>query len=113
MMRSAKPSAIAVENRIVFGAARQNLNRAADFFVATNDGVELAVARGLGQVARIFFERLIGIFGTGIVGRTAFAQVIDGRVQCLRRQAGFGKRLACVDILFGGKCQQNAFDRDV
>ena len=51
------------EHGIIFRAARENLDHAADFFVASDDGVELAAAGLLGQVAGIAFESLILGFG--------------------------------------------------
>ena len=66
-MRSARPSTIAVlptpgspiSTGIVLGAARQHLDGAADFLVAADHRIELAVARGLGQVAGVFLQRVI------------------------------------------------------
>jgi len=40
-----------IQHRIVLGAAAENLDDAVDFAVATDQGVELAVHGGLGQVA--------------------------------------------------------------
>ena len=39
---------LADEHRIVLGAARQDLDRAADFLVAADDGIELALGRRVG-----------------------------------------------------------------
>ena len=54
---------LADEHRIVLGAARQHLNDAADFLVAADHRIELALARELGQVATVALERLIGALG--------------------------------------------------
>jgi len=56
---------LADQHRIVLGAARQHLDGAADFLVAADDRIELAVARRLGEVARIFLQRVIGVLGRG------------------------------------------------
>ena len=53
------------QHRIVLGAALQNLDGAADFIVAPDHWVELACARALGQVERVFGERLALAFGIG------------------------------------------------
>ena len=53
------------EHGIIFRAAGKNLNHAADFFVAANNGIELAAAGLLGEVAGVALERLI--FGFGIL----------------------------------------------
>ncbi len=47
------------EHGIVLGAAREHLDDAADLFVAADHRIELAVARELGEVAAVAFERLI------------------------------------------------------
>ena len=46
------------QHGIIFRAAREHLDDAADFFVASDDGIELAAAGLLGQVAGIAFQRL-------------------------------------------------------
>ena len=74
---------LADQHRIVLGAAGQNLDGAADFLVAADHRIELAVARRLGEVAGIFLERVIGILGRGAVGGAALAQIGDGLVQAL------------------------------
>ena len=61
--RGLADAGLADQHRIVLGPARQHLDRAADLLVAADDRIELAGARGLGQVARIFLQRVIGVFG--------------------------------------------------
>ena len=56
---------LADEHGIIFRAAREHLDHAADFFVASDDGIKFAAAGLLGQVAGIFFESLE--FGLGIL----------------------------------------------
>ena len=65
-MRRARPSAMAVlptpgspmSTGIVLRAARQHLHHAADFLVAADDRINLALPRQRGEVAAIFFQRL-------------------------------------------------------
>ena len=78
---------LADQHRIVLRAPRQHLDGAADFLVAADHRVELAVARRLRQVARIFLQRVIGVLGRRGVGRAALAQRLDGGVEVLRRDA--------------------------
>src|SRR6185312_17291566 len=54
---------LADEHGVVFRAARKDLNHAADLFVASDHRIELALARQLGEVAAVAFERLIRTFG--------------------------------------------------
>ena len=63
--RGLADAGLADQHRIVLGAAGQHLDGAADFLVAADHRIELAVARRLGQVAGIFLQRVIGIFGRG------------------------------------------------
>src|SRR4029077_4668715 len=51
------------EHWIIFGTAREYLDHAADFFIASNDGIELAAAGLLGKVACVFVQRLGLCFG--------------------------------------------------
>ena len=71
------------EHRVVLRAARQHLDDAADLFVAPDDRVDLALARGLGEVAAVLLERLILLFG--VVARDSvraahLAQRVEHRV---------------------------------
>ena len=54
---------LADQHRVVLGAAREDLDDAADLLVAADDRIELALARELGQVAAVLLERLIRALG--------------------------------------------------
>src|ERR1019366_3037624 len=69
-------SGLANEHRVVFGAARKDLDDAADFFIASNDGIELAAARLLGEIAGVALERLV--LGFGILVRNFLRAAYDG-----------------------------------
>jgi hypothetical protein len=64
------------------------LDRAPNFLVAADNGIKLAFARVLGQVAGIFLEGLIAFFRILTVCRAALAQLGDGAFQRLRRHTG-------------------------
>ena len=74
-MRWARPSTIAVlptpgladEHGVVLGAAGEDLHHAAHLVVAADDGVELALAGQLGEVAAVALERLVAVLGVGVV----------------------------------------------
>ena len=55
---------LADQDRVVLGPARQDLDDAADLLVAADHRVELAGARGLGEVARVLLQRVIAFLGT-------------------------------------------------
>ena len=103
---------LADQHRVVLGAPRQNLDRAADLLVAADHRVELAVAGRLGEVAGIFLQRIIGVLRRRVVGGAALAQGIDGGVQPLGGHAGLGQDLAGFRVLLDGECQQHALDGD-
>jgi hypothetical protein len=58
--RRLSDTGLADEDRIVLRAAREHLDDAADFFVAADDGIQLALARQVGEVPAVAGERLVG-----------------------------------------------------
>ncbi len=68
-------SGFADQHGVVFRAARQHLQDAADFVVAANHGIEFAAAREVGQVAAVFVERAVFVFGRLIFDALPAAQV--------------------------------------
>ena len=53
------------ENRVILRASRQDLNDAPDLVVAPDDGIELAFARNLGEIATVLRQGLEGSLGVG------------------------------------------------
>ena len=79
---------LADQNRIVLGAAGKHLDGAADLLVAADHGIDLALARGLGEIARIArFERVVGALGRAGIGGPALAQGVDRGIEVLRADA--------------------------
>ena len=82
------------ENRVVLGPPRQHLNGTADFLVAADNRIKLAITRGLREVTRIFVERIeIGLGPRG-VGAAPLAGGFDNRVERLSRYPRCCQRLA-------------------
>ena len=96
--RGLADAGIADQHRIVLGAAGEDLDGAADLLVAADDRIELAVARGLGEVARELLQRVVAVLGAWRVGGAAAAQFVDRRVERLGLEAGVGQRLAGVGL---------------
>ena len=94
--RGLADAGLADQHRIVLGAARQHLDRAADFVVAADNRIELAGAGVGGEVARVFLERVVALFGGRRIGGAAFADLVDGLVERLRGDAGLGQDLGSV-----------------
>ena len=82
---------LAYQHRVVLGAAREHLDYASNFLVASYHRIDFAGRRELGQVAAVFFQRLVGRLGIRrrdalvaadllehghqlVVGQTCFAQ---------------------------------------
>jgi hypothetical protein len=84
--RSLADAGFADEHGIIFGAAGKHLDNATDFFIASNDGVELAPASLLSQVAGVFvqclefcFWILVGHFLRAADDRERFQNRVIGR----------------------------------
>ena len=61
--RGLADTGLADQDGVVLRPAREHLDHAADLLVAPDDGVELALLGGLGQVAAELGERLVGALG--------------------------------------------------
>ncbi len=99
------------QDGVVLGAAGQHLNGATDLLIAADDRVDLAVARGLGQVAGVAFQGVEAVLGARAVGGLALADFGDGVVQLLGRDPGGLQRLGGGAALLGDGGQQ-AFGGD-
>jgi hypothetical protein len=95
------------QHGIVLGAALQHLDRAADLVVAADHRVELAHAGALGQVERVFFQRLALAFGILRIHGVAAAHGGNGRLQRLACQAVFARQPARVGFVFGERQQHH------
>ena len=111
--RGLADAGLADEHGIIFRPARQHLNGAADFLVAADDRIELAVARGLREVAGIFLQRVVGILGRRRIRGAALAQGLDGGIERLRRDAGGGENFPRLAALFEREREQKPLDGDV
>ena len=104
---------LANEDGIVLGASRKNLDYASDLFIATDDGVELAVGRELGKVPTVFLERLVfrlGILvGDALIAADLAQRAQKGVVLCARflQQLRVGQRQH--EVLGGGVLVLEAF----
>src|SRR5205823_13118556 len=74
--------------------------------------VELALTRYGGQIAGIALERVVAFLGRGAVGLAALAQILDRRIELLRRHPAGGERIAGSGLLGQRQRQQQPLDRD-
>ena len=79
---------LADEHRVVLGAAREHLDRAADLIVAADDRIELAARGARGEVDGVFLERAAFLFGLRIVHGFTAAHLLDGLFDGGLRRAG-------------------------
>ncbi len=110
--RGLADAGLADEHGIVLRAPRKHLDRAADFFVAPDHGIELAAARSFRQVAGIFLQRIVLVFGGRAVGAAALAQIVDRGVEILRGDAGVFQNARGIGALRHHKAQQHIFGSD-
>ena len=94
------------EHGVVFGAALQHLNGAADFVVPADHRVELAQTRALGEVDAVFFERFALVFGVGAVHLLAATHGFDRRLQALAGEAIGTRHLAGVALVVSQRQQE-------
>jgi hypothetical protein len=80
---------LADQHGVVFGAALQHLDGAADLVVAADDRVELAQAGALGQVHAVFFEGFALAFGVGAVHALPAAHRVNRGFERFAGQAVF------------------------
>ncbi len=102
---------LADEDGIVLGPPGKDLHRAADFLVAADHRVELALAGRLGQVAGVLGHRLIGVLRAGAVGGLAAGHFLDRRFELLGIDIGRLERLAGRRVAGKREGLQNALHR--
>src|SRR6266853_1707883 len=92
--RGLSHAGLADEHRVVLGAALQDLDHAADLVVAPDHRVELARARPLGEIERVFLQRLAAAFGFLAADRLAAANRLDRLIDRLLAAAVFLQQAA-------------------
>ena len=89
------------------------MNGPPDLLVAADHRIEFSRARGLGEIARIFLQGIVSVFRGRIVGGAALAEILDRRVESLRRDARALENLAGFRAFFHGKGEQKPLDRHI
>ena len=72
---------LADQHGIVLGAAGEHLDGAPDLLVAADHRIELPLGGGLGEIAGVALQRIIGLLGAGRIRGAALAQIVDGGVE--------------------------------
>ena len=97
---------------VIFSAALQHLNGAADFVVAADNGVKFTVAGALGQVERVFFQRIALVFGISIVHVLSSSYRVNCGIDILFGRAGFFQDFAGRIVLLH-QSKQEKFAGDI
>jgi hypothetical protein len=84
---------LADQHGVVLGAAREHLYHAAHLVVAADHGIELALARGLGEVAAVALERLVAVLGVGVVDALVPPDLLEHAQQRVAGDAGAPQHL--------------------
>ena len=80
------------QDRIVLGATLQHLDGSADLVVATDHGVEFAVFCPLGEIDRVFLERLTAFFRVRVLHRFSLPDSCNGFFESFALYRCFAKR---------------------
>ena len=104
---------LADQHRVVLGAARQHLDRPADLLVTPDHGVELAAARGLGEVAAVLLERLEGVLRVLVGDPLAPSHLRERAQDRIAGEARFQQDLSGAVIAARDHREQQVLGRDV
>ena len=104
---------LADQHGIVLGAARENLDDAADFRVAADDGIQLAPPGVVRQVAAVLLERLVLVFGRFVGHAPAAAHALQGLEHGLDGDAEAAGDLGDLAGLAAEGGQEEVFRADV
>ena len=104
--RGLADAGLADQDGVVLGAAREDLDDAADLVVAADDRVELAVLGGLREVAAELLERLVLVLGVLVGHAVRAADVLDRRDDVLLARAVAAQRVAGGGLVVGEREQQ-------
>ena len=110
--RGLADAGLADQHRVVLGAAAEDLDHATDLVVAADHRVELALRRGLGQVAAVALKRLELVLGVLVGDAVAAAHLGERLEQLVAGRAGRAQRVAGLAGV-GGERQQQVLGRDV
>ena len=98
---------LADQDRVVLGAALQDLDGAADLVVASDDRIELALAGPCREIDGIFLERLAALLGVRVIDRLPAANGVDGIGDALLVGTRLAQDLAQLPAVFARGEQEN------
>jgi hypothetical protein len=92
---------LADEHRVVLGAPGKHLHGPANFLVAADDRIELALAGQVGEVAGVLGQGLVALLGVGIGHALVAAHVGQGLEQIVAAHAGLAQNAGRVAHVLG------------
>ena len=103
---------LADQDRVVLGAAREDLDHAPDLLVAADDGIDLSAAGEIGQVARVALQGLVLVLGVRVGDAGGAADLLQGLQQRVLLDARFREAVRRIAARLG-EGQQEVLARDV
>ncbi len=104
---------LADEHRVVLGAPGKHLHGPANFLVAADDRIELALAGQIGEIARILDQGLVALLGVGIGHALVAAHVGQGLEQVVATHARLAQDAGRVAHILGQHAEQEVLAGDV
>ena len=101
------------EDRVVLGAPGEDLDHAADLLVPADDRVDLAAPREVRQVAGVFLERLVLVFGILVGHARGAADFLEGAQEDVLLRPGGREALRRFSGVGFGEREQEVLRRDV
>ena len=101
------------DHRVVLGPAVEDLEHAADFDVAADDGVEFALGGETGDVGGVAVEGVVVRLGVGLVDAAGAADLLEGAVESLGGDAVGADDLRGGAAGVSGQRDQQVLDADV
>ena len=111
--RGLADAGLADEHRVVLGTAREHLDDTPDLVVATDDGVELAAPRGVGQIAPVLLECLVLRLGVRVGDALRSAHRLERGVHAVGRDPCLLEQAAGLAFRLCGEREEEMLGRDV
>jgi hypothetical protein len=104
---------LADQHRVVLGAPGEDLDYTTDFFVPSDDRVQLALAREVGQVLGVALQRLVLVLRVRVGHPLGAPHLDQGPIDRLRAHAGGGEQARGRAALLLGDGDEQMLGRDV
>src|SRR6185436_9531993 len=100
------------EDRIVLRAPRQNLDDAANLFIAANHRIELTLTRRVGEITGVALQRLVLILGRLVGDAMRSAHLLQCSEESIAGGTNAIEQILALRAFDVGKAQQKVFSRN-